>query len=84
MAYRLLKRPQIVDRRFEIVEHPLVDVPGRLPDSCLANERAEFSLTAIAYSAASTVTIEAVSGKPEWTASIRDLVGVQRGENCTS
>ena len=55
MAERLKARPAILDRRREVVEHPFGSIkqwmyPGRLPDARgLANVRAEFSLTALAY-----------------------------------
>ena len=54
MAERLKKRPEILDRRREIVEHPFGSIKqwmyqGAFLMRGLANVRAEFSLTALAY-----------------------------------
>src|ERR1700675_1675787 len=54
MAERLKKRPEILDRRREIVEHPFGSIKqwmyqGAFLTRGLANVRAEFSLTALAY-----------------------------------
>ena len=54
MAERLEKRPEILDRRREVVEHPFGSIKqwmyqGAFLMRGLANVRAEFSLTALAY-----------------------------------
>jgi transposase-like protein len=54
MAERLKKRPEILDRRREVVEHPFGSIKqwmyqGAFLMRGLANVRAEFSLTALAY-----------------------------------
>jgi hypothetical protein len=54
MAARLKARPQILDRRREIVEHPFGSIKqwmyqGAFLMRGLDNVRAEFSLTALAY-----------------------------------
>jgi len=53
MAERLKKRPEILDRRREVVEHPgsikQWMYQGAFLMRGLANVRAEFSLTALAY-----------------------------------
>ena len=54
MAERLTKRPEILDRRREVVEHPFGSIKqwmyqGAFLMRGLANVRAEFSLTALAY-----------------------------------
>jgi hypothetical protein len=54
MAERLKKRPEIVDRRREVVEHPFGSIKqwmyqGAFLMRGLANACAEFSLTALAY-----------------------------------
>jgi Transposase DDE domain len=54
MAERLKKRPEVLDRRREVVEHPLGSIKqwmyqGAFLMRGLANVRAEFSLTALAY-----------------------------------
>ena len=54
MAERLKKRPEVLDRRREIVEHPFGSIKqwmyqGAFLMRGLANVRAEFSLTALAY-----------------------------------
>jgi transposase len=53
MAERLKKRPEILDRRREIVEHPFGSIKQWMDQAFLmrglANVRAEFSLTALAY-----------------------------------
>ena len=54
MAERLKKRPEILDRRREVVEHPFGSIKQWMHQGAflmrgLANARAEFSLTALAY-----------------------------------
>jgi hypothetical protein len=54
MAERLKARPQILDRRREIVEHPFGSIKQWMNQGAflmrgLENVRAEFSLTALAY-----------------------------------
>src|ERR1700678_1347814 len=54
MAERLKKRPEILDRRREVVEHPFGSIKQWMHQGAflmrgLANVRAEFSLTALAY-----------------------------------
>jgi transposase len=54
MAERLKKRPEILDRRREVVEHPFGSIKqwmyqGAFLMRGLENVRAEFSLTALAY-----------------------------------
>jgi transposase len=54
MAERLKKRPEILDRRREVVEHPFGSIKPWMDQGAflmrgLANVRAEFSLTALAY-----------------------------------
>jgi hypothetical protein len=54
MAERLKKRPKILDRRREVVEHPFGSIKQWMHQGAflmrgLANVRAEFSLTALAY-----------------------------------
>ncbi len=54
MAARLKARPEILDRRRETVEHPFGSIKQWLNQGAflmrgLANVRAEFSLTALAY-----------------------------------
>ncbi len=54
MAARLTARPEILDRRREVVEHPFGSIKqwmyqGAFLMRGLANVRAEFSLTALAY-----------------------------------
>ena len=54
MAERLKARPEILDRRREVVEHPFGSIKqwmyqGAFLMRGLANVRAEFSLTALAY-----------------------------------
>ena len=54
MAVRLKARPEILDRRREVVEHPFGSIKqwmyqGAFLMKGLANVRAEFSLTALAY-----------------------------------
>ena len=54
MAERLEARPEILDRRREVVEHPFGSIKqwmyqGAFLMRGLANVRAEFSLTALAY-----------------------------------
>ena len=54
MAERLRARPEILDRRREVVEHPFGSIKqwmhhGAFLMRGLANVRAEFSLTALAY-----------------------------------
>ena len=54
MAERLKKRPEILDRRREVVEHPFGSIKQWMHQGAflmrgLANVRAEFSLTAFAY-----------------------------------
>ena len=54
MAERLKARPAILDRRREVVEHPFGSIKqwmyqGAFLMRGLANVRAEFSLTALAY-----------------------------------
>jgi hypothetical protein len=54
MAERLKKRPEILDRRREVVEHPFGSIKQWMHQGAflmrgLANVRAEFSLTARAY-----------------------------------
>ena len=54
MAERLKARPQILDRRREIVEHPFGSIKQWMNQGAflmrgLANVRAEFSLTALVY-----------------------------------
>jgi hypothetical protein len=54
MAERLRSRPDLLDRRREIVEHPFGSIKqwmgqGAFLTRGLDNVRAEFSLTALAY-----------------------------------
>ena len=54
MAARLQARPDVLDRRREIVEHPFGSIKqwmyqGAFLMRGLANVRGEFSLTALAY-----------------------------------
>ena len=54
MAQRLASRPDILDRRREIVEHPFGSIKQWMNQGAflmrrLENVRAEFSLTALAY-----------------------------------
>ena len=54
MAERLRARPEILDRRREVVEHPFGSIKQWMRQGAflmrgLANVRAEFSLTALAY-----------------------------------
>ena len=54
MAERLEARPEILDRRREVVEHPFGSIKQWMDQGAflmrgLANVRAEFSLTALAY-----------------------------------
>ena len=54
MAERLKKRPEILDRRREVVEHPFGSIKQWMHQGAflmrgLANVRAEFSLTALSY-----------------------------------
>jgi hypothetical protein len=54
MAERLKARPQVLDRRREIVEHPFGSIKQWMNQGAflmrgLENVRAEFSLTALAY-----------------------------------
>ena len=54
IAERLKKRPEILDRRREVVEHPFGSIKQWMHQGAflmrgLANVRAEFSLTALAY-----------------------------------
>ena len=54
MATRLKKRPEILDRRREVVEHPFGSIKQWMDQGAflmrgLANVRAEFSLTALVY-----------------------------------
>jgi hypothetical protein len=54
MAERLKARPELLDRRREIVEHPFGSIKqwmnqGTFLMRGLANVRGEFSLTALAY-----------------------------------
>ena len=54
MAQRLKKRPEILDRRREVVEHPFGSIKQWMHQGAflmrgLANVSAEFSLTALAY-----------------------------------
>ena len=54
MAERLEARPEILDHRHEVVEHPFGSIKqwtyqGAFLMRGLANVRAEFSLTALAY-----------------------------------
>jgi transposase/IS5 family transposase len=69
MAQRLKARPEILDRRREIVEHPFGNIKqwmyqGAFLMRGLANVRAEFSLTALAYNlrrALNIVGVEAMT-----------------------
>ena len=54
MAERLKARPQVLDRRREIVEHPFGSIKQWMNQGAflmrgLENVRAEFSLTALVY-----------------------------------
>jgi Transposase DDE domain len=54
MAERLKGRPQVLDRRCEIVEHPFGCIkqwinPGAFPMRGLENVRAKFGLTALVH-----------------------------------
>ena len=54
VAERLKARPEILDRRREVVEHPFGSIKQWMHQGAflmrgLANVRAEFSLTALAY-----------------------------------
>ena len=54
MAERLKARPELLDRRREIVEHPFGSIKQWMNQGVflmrgLANVRGEFSLTALAY-----------------------------------
>ncbi len=70
MAERLKARPEILDRRREVVEHPFGSIKqwmyqGAFLMRGLANVRAEFSLTALAYNlrrALNIVGVEALIG----------------------
>jgi transposase len=62
MAERLKARPEILDRRRELVEHPFGSIKqwmyqGAFLMRGLANVRAEFSLTALAYNLRRTLNI---------------------------
>ena len=62
MAERLKARPEILDRRREIVEHPFGSIKQWMNQGAflmrgLDNVRAEFSLTAIAYNLRRAVNI---------------------------
>jgi transposase/IS5 family transposase len=69
MAERLRARPEILDRRREVVEHPFGSIKqwmhhGAFLMRGLANVRAEFSLTALAYNlrrALNIVGVEAMT-----------------------
>ena len=69
MAERLKARPEILDRRREVVEHPFGSIKqwmyqGAFLMRGLANVRAEFSLTALAYNlrrALNIVGVEAMT-----------------------
>ena len=62
MAERLAARPDILDRRREIVEHPFGSIKQLMNQGAflmrgLENARAEFSLTALAYNLRRALTI---------------------------
>ena len=67
MAERLKARPAILDRRREVVEHPFGSIKqwmyqGAFLMRGLANVRAEFSLTALAYNLRRALNILGVEG----------------------
>jgi IS5 family transposase len=62
MAERLKKRPEILGRRREVVEHPFGSIKQWMDQGAflmrgLANVRAEFSLTALAYNLRRAINI---------------------------
>ena len=62
MAERLKARPQILDRRREVVEHPFGSIKqwmyqGAFLMRGLENVRAEFSLTALVYNLRRAINI---------------------------
>jgi hypothetical protein len=62
MAARLKARPQLLDRRREIVEHPFGSIKQWMNQGAflmrgLQNVRAEFSLTALVYNLRRALTI---------------------------
>src|SRR4029077_15618082 len=67
MAERLKARPEILDRRREVVEHPFGSIKQWMDQGAflmrgLANVRAEFSLTALAYNLRRALNILACEG----------------------
>jgi hypothetical protein len=71
MAERLKARPQILDRRREIVEHPFGSIKQWMNQGAflmrgLENVRAEFSLTALVYNLRRALNILGV--QPMWAA----------------
>ena len=62
MAERLAARPDIIDRRREMVEHPFGTIKQWMNQGAflmrgLANVNAEFSLTALAYNLRRAINI---------------------------
>ena len=74
MAERLTKRPEILDRRREVVEHPFGSIKQWMHQGAflmrgLANVRAEFSLTALAYNlrrALNILGVDAMTAAGDW------------------
>src|ERR1700723_2245904 len=68
MAERLKKRPEILDRRREVVEHPFGSIKQWMDQGAFlmrgpANARAEFSLTALAYNLRRALNILGVEAR---------------------